>query len=300
MKRSLTRFITRSFCIGLAGLLCSPTYAADPEGMPDLSDPEQLLDAYIRTVGDTSGKEVLLYASVVVIGMHPGEKGQKLFGLEVLGASRFLPIEDGYQRLHREVGLYTDLQTGEVLASWDNPWSGESVEVIHIQNDPVNFPFTVETQRGPYRVKFDDLGHTIGFHRQIPLRYPNPLPKSDYPQYSANDWYEAAELFNSFVTKVDLADRSKTSLPEVGTWSRTGPWLPWMEMADRPGYLLYHGRSVKLMNGLDDLRPELRAHIETHYPTYTGAPDTFESPNDTSWTYFKKVLDARAAAEGES
>ena len=85
--------------------------------MPDLSDPEELLDAYIRTVGDTSGKEVLLYASVVVIGMHPGEKGQKLFGLEVLGASRFLPIEDGYQRLHREVGLYTELQTGEVLAA---------------------------------------------------------------------------------------------------------------------------------------------------------------------------------------
>jgi len=280
-------------------LLCLPTSAADPEGMPDLSDPEQLLDAYIRTVGDTSGKEVLLYASVVVIGMHPGEKGQKLFGLEVLGASRFLPIEDGYQRLHREVGLYTDLQTGEVLARWDNPWSGESVEVIHIQNDPVNFPFTVETQRGPYRVKFDDLGHTIGFHRQIPLRYPNPLPKAQYPKHTANDWYEAAELFNSFVTKADLADRTKTSLPEVGTWSRTGPWLPWMEMADRPGYLLYHGRSVKLMNGLDDLRSELRAHIETHYPTYIGAPDTFESPNDTSWTYFKKVLDARAAAEAE-
>ena len=57
-----------------------------------------------------------------------------------------------------------------VLASWDHPWSGESVEVIHIQNDPVNFPFTLDTQRGPYGVKFDDLGHTIGFHRQIPLR----------------------------------------------------------------------------------------------------------------------------------
>ena len=69
-------------------------------------------------------------------------------------------------------------------------------------------------------------------------------------------------------------------------------------MADRPGYLLYHGRSVKLMSGLDDLHPALRAHIETHYPTYTGAPATFESHNDTSWTCFKKVLDARATAEG--
>tara|TARA_B100001093_G_scaffold293505_1_gene280024 strand:+ start:507 stop:1079 length:573 start_codon:yes stop_codon:yes gene_type:complete len=116
---------------------------------------------------------------------------------------------------------------------------------------------------------------------------------------AVNDWCEAAELSNSFVTKGDLADRCKTLLPEVGTWSRTGRWLPWMEMADRPGYLLYHGRSVKLMSGLDDLRPALRAHIETHYPTYTGAPDTFESHNHTSWTCFKKVLDARATAEGE-
>ena len=115
---------------------------------------------------------------------------------------------------------------------------------------------------------------------------------------AVNDWCEAAELSNSFVTKGDLADRCKTLLPEVGTWSRAGRWLPWMEMADRPGYLLYNGRSVKLMSGLDDLRLALRAHIETHYPTHTGAPDTFESHNDTSWTYFKKVLDARETAEG--
>ena len=54
------------------------------------------------------------------------------------------------------------------------------------------------------------------------------------------------------------------------------------------------------MNGLDDLRPALRAHIETHYPIYTGAPDTFASPNNTSWTFFKKVLDARAATKGQS
>ena len=119
---SLLSTVSLIFC----QLLWLPARAADPEGMPDLSDPEELLDAYVRTVGDTSGKPVLLYASVVVIGMYPGEKGQKLFGLEVLGASRFLPTDEGYQRLHREVGLYTDLQTGEVMGTWDNPWSGES------------------------------------------------------------------------------------------------------------------------------------------------------------------------------
>ena len=62
MKQLLKRFLSTAFCIGLSAQLCLPVQAADPEGMPDLRDPEQLLDAYIRTVGDTSGKEVLLYA----------------------------------------------------------------------------------------------------------------------------------------------------------------------------------------------------------------------------------------------
>ena len=81
MKRPLTRFLSQALYVGLSALLCLPTHAADPEGMPDLSDPEQLLDAYIRTVGDTSGKEVLLYASVVVIGMHPGERVRSCLAL---------------------------------------------------------------------------------------------------------------------------------------------------------------------------------------------------------------------------
>ena len=59
MKQLLKRFLSTAFCIGLSATLCVPTHAADPEGMPDLSDPEQLLDAYIRTVGDTSGLSLI-------------------------------------------------------------------------------------------------------------------------------------------------------------------------------------------------------------------------------------------------
>lgn len=284
----------KRFFIGMTMVICAIEIAAAEDTSLDLGDPAKLLDAYIRTVGDTSGKASFTYASVVVMGMVPGEQGRKLFGLEVLGASRFLAVEGGYQRLHREVGLYTDLETGEVLGQWQNPWTEQSVDVIHIQNDPVNFPFTVAQQSGPRKIIYDDLGDMIAFHREILLRYPSPLPASQYPRHSADDWYEAAELFNSFVSKSDLADLDRTSLPEFGTWSRSGPWLPWMEMGNRPGNLLYHGRSTKLMGGIADLRPALRAYIEKHMPKYLSAPDAFEEPNETSWTYFKKVIDARA------
>ena len=280
--------------IAVMMLICAIQTGVADDTLPDLDDPTNLLDAYIRTVGDTSGQPSFTYASAVVMSMVPGERGRKLFGIEVLGASRFLPVEGGYQRLHREVGLYTDLKTGEVMETWQNPWTHESVEVIHIQNDPVNFPFTVAQQSGPRQIVYDDLGEMIAFHREVLLRYPSPLPASEYPSHSAGEWYEAAELFNSFVAKSDLANPDKTSLPEFGTWSRSGPWIPWMEMGSHPGNLLYHGRSTKLMGGTSELRPALRAYIEKHMPKFLTAPDTFEEPNETSWTYFKKVIDAKA------
>lgn len=259
----------------------------------DLAKPEDLVEAYVKTVGDISGKESFTYAHAVVMSFVPGERGRKLFGLDVVGASRFLPIEGGFQRLHREVGLYTDLETGEVLATWSNPWLERDVEVIHIQNDPVNFPFTVARQEGPRKIVYEDFGDYIAFHREVLLRYPSVMPRADYPLHSKGDMYEAAELFNSFARKADLENPDVTSIDEVGSWSRIGPWLPWMEMGNREGWLLYHGRSHKLMNGIDGIPAPVRAYMEKHLPKYLSAPTQFEEPNETSWTYFKKVLDAQ-------
>jgi hypothetical protein len=277
----------------IAGLLSLALLAPVASQAYDLEQPEDLVEAYIKTVGDISGKETITYAKVVVMAMVPGERGRKLFTLEVVGAGRYLPIEGGFQRLHREIGLYTDLETGEVMSTWRNPFLDRDVEVIHIQNDPVNFPYTVEQQSGPRRILYDDLGDVIAFHREVMLRYPSALSRAEYPMHSAGDWYEAAELFNSFVSRADLENPELTSAPETGSWSRIGPWLPWMEMADRPGHLVYHGRSVKLEDGIDELPPRLRRYIEENLPSYLAAPTEFEEPNETSWTYFKKVLDER-------
>ena len=290
-----------SFYVLTLALLGSPAVSSwGAEGSSlDLSDPAQLVDAYIRTVGDNSGEETFVYATVVVMAMVPGERGRKLFGVEVLGATRFYPIEGGYQRLHREVGLYTDLETGEVLSHWQNPWTNESVEPIHIQNDPVNFRYTVAQQSGPRRIVYDDLGEIIAFHREVLLRYPNAINPRDYPKHSSGEWYEAAELFNSFALRAELENPELTSVSEYGTWARQGPWLPWMEMGDHPGHLLYHGRSKKLMNGVAELPQPVLAYIQKHLPEYLHAPEEFTEPNETSWTVFKKVIDSRRAESSD-
>lgn len=259
----------------------------------DLTKPQDLVDAYVKAIGDLSGEESFTYAKVMIMAFVPGEQGKKLFSLEVVGASRFLPIEGGYQRLHREVGLYTDLETGEVMETWHNLYLERDVEVIHIQNDPVNYPYTVAQQDGPRRILYADFGDYVAFHREVLLHYPSPLKRAEYPLHSKSDWYEAAEFFNTFVRKQDLDNPNTTTAPEIGSWSRVGPWLPWMEMGNREGYLLYHGRSRKLMNGIAGIPTPIRHYIERHMPKHLSAPETFTEPNETSWTYFKKIIDQR-------
>lgn len=44
----------------------------------------------------------------------------------------------GWRLVSREILLYLDPKTGEVVRSWKNPWTGETVPVLHVANDPVN------------------------------------------------------------------------------------------------------------------------------------------------------------------
>jgi hypothetical protein len=276
----------------LAAMVCLAVLPAQSAPY-DLEDPQTLLEAYIRTTGDASGKPSVTYGSGTVYAVVPGSKPRALFGLEVVGVGRYQKLPDGYQRLHREVGYYTDLKTGEILTRWLNPFTQRAVEVIPIQNDPVNRKFKAG-EGATYR--HWNVGDNVVFYREVPLRYPNPLDRANYPQYSSGDFYEAMEMFNNFVRLSDLKNTKLTSVPSMGSWSRMGPWLPWMEMGQHEGYLLYHSRSSKPANGLDGIPTRLREHIAANAPKFLTAPERIEGPDETSWTFFKKQIDAKRGA----
>jgi hypothetical protein len=278
--------------VALGSLLAGQAAHAAEASRANLEDPVQRLDAYVRANGDTSGKPVAQWASGIVYAYVPGEKPRALFGLEVLGMARYEKIEGGYLRLSREIGYYTDLQTGAVLERWANPWLQREVEVVPIQNDPVNRRFLAASPT----FKVMQSGADVMFYREVPLRYPNPLDPKNYPEYSSGEFYEAIEMFNTFVRRSDLDDPRQTSLPATGSWTRVGPWLPWMEMGSRPGYLLYHSRSLKPVDGLAGVPAALRERVARDAPRYLEAPAAFSSPDETSWTFFKKRVDARRQA----
>jgi len=225
----------------------------------------------------------------------PGERDRKLFDVEGYNVRQCETVNDpvrgaGWRIISRELLLYVDPTTGELLREWKNPWTGQTVKVLQTANDPVNQrPVFAKAADGtpakwPGTISGDTWWNTI----TVPLFYINPLG-GEY-QKNVGGYYHATEMFNFFGKVSELVDpKNVNPAIEVG-WVRLADWLPWMEMSGRAGIIYIHAAGRKL-DSYEQLPTVMRKAIETEYPEYRNPPPGDDSrENETSWTYFKKKV----------
>lgn len=251
------------------------------------------MDTYMRMRASTDGREVFANWWVTVFAVLPGEKPRPILRLDGFNVGRFAKQGDGgAQFISREVAYYRDLATGKIIEEWKNPFTNESNSVLQVANDPVNnrmpAPKAGEAGRLPFRV----TGNDVFLLLDIPLGYPNALTPAEFPAESSGPTYLASEHFSFFARVSDLDDPKAASVPTVYNWTRTGPWLPWMKMGTRPGYLLYSGHGKKFAS-FAELPADVREYTQAKFPQYQTAPASYASPNETSWTYYKKQVGAK-------
>ncbi len=222
-----------------------------------------------------------------------GEKDVHLFDVEGMNVRACSSITDetrgnGYALVSREILLYLDKETGEPLATWDNPWSGETVDVLHVANDPVNFEAYEIGRDGQPSTWSGEISNGQWWLRStFPLWYPNPLG-GPY-QAEIGGTYHATELFNFFGRTEDLLDPDTTTAKVTVGWSRMSDWLPWMKMNGREGMFWVHTAGAKLASW-DDMSETMKNEIRTNYPEYVGPPPEGDPrDNMTSWKYFDGV-----------
>lgn len=267
----------------------------------DLNTPEGAIKADRKITSSLKDGESCFYTwTGNVFTRIPGEKDRLLFTYEAMNVRASKTVMDsvkgyGWQHVSKEILLYMDPKTKEVLKTWKNPWTNEDVEVVHIANDPVNG--RGPTFANPKGAKPFKLSGTIkdGMYFQlseIPLFYTNPLA-GDYQDYVGGT-YQAMEIFNTIVPVKELVNGSKDKADDVIiAWSRFSKLLPWMKMGDRQGQMIFSGLGKKVAT-FEDLPETLKKEIKANYPEYTVAPSVDDKrPNETSWTYFKKVMEKK-------
>lgn len=248
----------------------------------------------------TDGEAVTYYWHGRMYSRVPGERDRLLFNVEGMNVRRCSTVTDpvkgaGYKLVSREILLYLDPATGEVVRRWSNPWTGEEVEVMHIANDPVNSTsWPVGRDGKPVTWTGSTEGNRWWQTITVPLFYTNPLA-GDYQKY-VGGFYHATEMFNFMGDLDDLLDPTRPTAEVRVGWVRLADWLPWMQMSGRAGEVYYHTAGVKLASW-DELPDVLKKEIDASYPEYRDAPPADDPrPNETSWTYFRKKVQPQGGA----
>lgn len=199
------------------------------------------------------------------------------------------PDGDGFNLVSRELLIYVDKETGVPLKSWKNPWTNETVDVLHVANDPVNGKWRSKGRDGkPYVWDGTISGGSWWQTTTVPLFYPNPLAGAY--QKEVGGTYHATEMFNFFGETASLLDpAAKTAKGVTVGWVRMSDWLPWMMMGGREGEIYFHTAGRKL-DSFDELPKVLKDEIKNHYPEYDEPPPLDDArPNVTSWKYYDSV-----------
>ena len=288
--------VISSFLIGL--LLSSAAFSQTL----DLDNAEDALKATRKVQCSLQdGVPTVLSWSGKVYSHMQGVADEHLFNTEAFSIRNCKTYSDeargyGFRIVAREIVLFLDPKTNEILRRWDNPWTGENLEVMHISNDPMSlpFPFYALSKDGKaHQFEGTILDDLVSITSEKVLFYDNPLggPYQDY----VGGQYHAFELFQFFMPTEELLD---ASADEVMTLSmsnaRVGPWMPWMKMGNRPGDLIFQGAGRKVKS-FEDLSERLKSEVRANYPRFENPPalDDFR-PMANSWVGFKTEMEARA------
>lgn len=199
----------------------------------------------------------------------------------------------GFRSVSREIMVYMDPTNGEVIDSWKNPWTEKEIAVMHVANDPVSMS-AYRYERDAKGKPSEDWvaqrnGDVVVSSAEIPLFYKNPLG-GEFQEYVGGT-YHAMEIFNSFYDAEKLLNTEVKSIGQSNLgWSRVAKWLPWMEMGDRPGLMIFNASGFSTFDK-QRIPKKMMTILQDRYPNYlTPPPLNDKRPNETSWTVFKKLL----------
>jgi hypothetical protein len=300
IRRALVLAVIAGLAAGATVLHGQNKTRYDPSNPEDALKIEQRLSCSL-----VDGKPAYYWFPGNVYSRVPGERDRLLFKVHGWSARACKTFNDpvrgyGYRAVNRELLVYEDATTGQLLNQWKNPWTGETVDVMHVANDPVSMREPVfargkDGKPNPAELRgfnFEGFNFTGGGAAR--LYYKNPLG-GEY-QENVGGWYHSMEMGTNHVPIDVMLDATK---PDVGrniTWMRASKWLPWMKMGDRAGFVYYHTAGTRV-DSIEDLPEPFKTAMKTTFKLYQQAPPLDDTrPNMTSWDGFKRLVDGQRKA----
>ena len=237
------------------------------------STPNELLTAYMRLAGSLDDRLVIWWMDGMRYGVVDA-RTTLMFGMKVGMFHRFFRQSDGsYKYAMFELTYYTDLETGALLQTFDNPYTGETNQVQHVRLGPEirvmthggiarpENPMVTEyhSTLGPELINGDDLWIPIDVEAKI------EFPKPTAPKIVLNHYTTVHGQLS------DALDPSLASASCKLNFQNVLRWEPFMRMGDHPGHMMSRAAGRKL-ESVDDLPDDYREMAERMHSRYIADP----------------------------
>ncbi len=269
----------------------------------DLTKPDDVIRAEIRlTCAPDPAKPAMRWMSGQILGRRQGEPDIHLFDVQGLNTAACQTYADpkrgpGYRSVTREIMFYLDPATGKIIDTWKNPYTGQTVDVIHMFNDPVNMPEPKYAygKDGKPATWDGQIVNGLAHTQRANHFFRDGIMSGDYQDYVGGK-YSVLELRSILVPVADWLNTAKP-LPVRGSsvWSRISPWLPFMKMAGREGQTALTSTWFAVKD-MSEIPEPLRSTVLNKFPMYATAPPLDDArPSVNSWVGVKSAIDAKRA-----
>jgi hypothetical protein len=197
--------------------------------------------------------------------------------LAAIVGARDLGEDGSYETATISMVAYTDVDSGEVLETYDNPWTGETVDISLFPAAPSRRTVTVDGIQGPVVERENtviDISRPIGpsfIHGDrvwVNGDDRTVLRSDDDAQrliFGVEDWSTYSGAL------ADVADPSNGNPRSEWYFNDVLSWSPWLNMAGYPGNMISRGFGAKVPS-FDDMPADILALVKRMHPGVYADP----------------------------
>ena len=206
-----------------------------------------------------------------------------LFTMNHLSAGKWRPAgNDLYHSTTWECGYYCRFDTDEPLERWENPVTGETLDVFQFLGGPfeVNIGADGVETRGadlrPQVLRMEAINNQLIVPTIASMALPQLVDGNRYPASwsGPTTFWESQATFSATVD--DAFNEELNKAPAFCHFQNLASWHPWLRMGNRPGRTYGNARGAKIAS-LSEIPPRVLADLEKYTPEIFDL-DSWTSP----------------------
>ncbi len=247
---------------------------------------------YIRLMGSLEPTTIYKWFSGHLWGIVPNEAPIPLTTLQGLAKSNWRVEGEHITKESFDLGFFGDLEKGNVLNSWKNPYTNEIVKPFHFMYGGGSK--TIYTPKGiksgesikPYNTNWVQSGDQVWLDEYGSHSFKNPIQPDEWPISSSGKQMHFGSSTTFIANANELFDDKLASCNQNFFWTAVNSWEPWLRMRQKEGFVMWRATGRKITD-ISEIPDAMKTYVNSVQPNYFKDETPWKGRRSTYASYKK-------------